>query len=150
LPNVSIRKDENDCLIIDAPLLCEGVVKTKDVVRISTNNEFEVLGRLDNRITSGGIKYFPENIEKKLAGMLMDRFIVSSKPDPKLGEKIILIIESEHPENYSISNLNQIFRSKLTAFESPKEVLFLKQFPETETSKLVRKQITLQAIQRTV
>jgi o-succinylbenzoate---CoA ligase len=146
MPNVSVRQDDNDCLVISAPLLSASEVTTKDVVRILPDDCFEVLGRLDNRITSGGIKYFPENIEKKLNDVLMDRFIVSSKPDPKLGEKIILIIESEQPENYSISYLKRIFGNKLTPYEFPKEVLFLKQFPETETSKLVRKQITSQAL----
>ncbi len=148
LPNISIDKDKNDCLIINAPFLSENIVHTKDVVRISQNNEFEIIGRLDNMIISGGIKYFPEILEKKLAGCFIDRFIISSKPDPKLGEKIILIIETAQPAKYPIQVVKNMLYSKLTEFEFPREVFFLKNFPETGTSKLARKQITMEVISR--
>ena len=44
LPNISIDKDKDDCLIVNAPFLSENIVHTKDVVRISQNNEFEIQG----------------------------------------------------------------------------------------------------------
>jgi len=148
LPNISISQDEHDCLIVNAPFLSEQIVHTRDVVRILQNYEFEVLGRLDNMIISGGIKYFPEILEKKLAGCFSDRFIISSKPDPKLGEKIILIIETQQPEKYPAHLVKNMLNGKLTAFEFPREIFFLKKFPETGTSKLARKQITQEAINR--
>jgi O-succinylbenzoic acid--CoA ligase len=147
LPNISINKDENDCLIINAPKLSERPLITKDVVQITQPNEFEVLGRADNMIISGGIKHFPENIEKKLAGVFDDRFIISSKPDLKLGEKIILILETQQPEKYKTNYLNNIFSSRLAEFETPKKVFFVDRFFETGTSKLVRKAITMQALE---
>jgi O-succinylbenzoic acid--CoA ligase len=146
LPNISIEQDVHDCLIINAPYLSENPVNTKDVVQISQHNEFEVLGRLDNMIISGGIKYFPEIIEKKLANAFSDRFLISSRPDAKLGEKIILILETGNPEKYTKAYLSGIYSQTLTAFESPKEVFILEKFQDTGTSKPVRKLITLQAI----
>jgi O-succinylbenzoic acid--CoA ligase len=150
LPNISIDKDKDDCLIVNAPFLSENIVHTKDVVRISQNNEFEILGRLDNMIISGGIKYFPEILERKLAKCFKDRFIISSKPDPKLGEKIIIIIETGHPEKYPIQVVKSMLYGRLTEYEFPREVFFVKNFPETGTSKLARKQITMEVINRKI
>ncbi len=53
-------------LTIDMPGLKQPLV-TNDLVEFAENNrDFKILGRADNIIISGGIKYIPEELEKKL------------------------------------------------------------------------------------
>lgn len=132
LPNISISKDDRDCLVIDAPLLSEEKVVTNDVVSILSDNEFEWLGRVDNVINSGGVKLHPEAIEKELSKIISERFFVAGIPDEILGEKLILLIEGEN-RAYDFSSL------ALSKYQTPKQTYFVEQFVETETKKIQRK-----------
>jgi o-succinylbenzoate---CoA ligase len=141
LPGVTIGKDKNDCLIIDAPAIANGAVRTTDIVRIFGKNKFEVMGRLDNIINSAGIKHNPEIIEKKIEDIINDRFIISWVPDDRLGNKIVLIIETSTPQKYDSPGFNNLLSERLTEFERPKDILFMESFPETGNSKIQRKTI---------
>ena len=122
LPNVSVSKDARGCLIIHAPN--ESVI-TNDLVEINNAQEFKWLGRYDNVINSGGIKYFPEQIEAKLISKIKQRFFVANLPDDNLGQKIVLVVEGEKFDiDFNIFN-------DLEKFERPKEVHFITQFIET-------------------
>ncbi|MBN1549019.1 MAG: AMP-binding protein [Syntrophaceae bacterium] len=146
LPGVKVATDENDCLIINAPGLAKGLVRTTDIVRMVGNAEFEILGRRDNIINSGGIKFSPEIIEKKLAPLIADRFIVSSQPDTSLGEKMILIIEASGCDRYNLDVLRQGLQQILHPYECPKGVFFLDAFPSVGNDKISRKKITRRAL----
>jgi o-succinylbenzoate---CoA ligase len=150
LPGVTINKDANDCLVIDAPDIADSLVRTRDVVRIIDKNIFEVLGRLDNVINSGGIKYNPEDIERKLEELISERFIISSVPDARLGDKMVLIIETSDPRKYESSDFKNSVNAKLPVFERPKDLFFLEHFHETGNSKIQRKKIIAQAIAQQV
>ena len=52
-PNVSIDTDERDCLIVSAKHLNVENIVSNDVVNVISNNEFELLGRIDNVIKFG-------------------------------------------------------------------------------------------------
>src|SRR5690606_14259353 len=120
LENIKIRQDNRDCLVIETPYFEEEIV-TNDLVEIKNGNSFKWLGRWDNVINSGGIKLFPEQIESKLKPFIQDEFIVSSLPDKVLGQKLILIIESE-------TSSFQLPTSNLSKFEVPKEIYFVETF----------------------
>ena len=132
LPNVAISIDDRNCLVIDAPKVSEELVVTNDVVKVISSNEFEWKGRYDNVINSGGIKLHPEEIERKLSEFIENRFFVAGIPNEELGEKLVLLIESEA---YAISE--NIF-SNLSKYEKPKQVYFVNEFVETETKKIQR------------
>ena len=66
--------------------------------------EFQLIGRFDNIINSGGVKIQLEKIEKVGEGILRKlqltkRFFVYSLPDEKLGERLILVVENEKQTN---------------------------------------------------
>lgn len=141
LPNVSIAKDDRGCLIIQAPNIVSSTIVTNDLVEIISDNQFKWLGRFDNVINSGGIKYFPEQIEAKLALKINQRFFIAGLPDDNLGQKIVLFIEGEEfPLEASIF-------SELEKFERPKEIHFIPNFIETNNKlkrfEMVNNQINL-------
>ena len=141
LPDVTIRKDDRGCLVINAPRISDGEIITNDLIDIINENCFIWLGRYDNVINSGGVKLIPEQIEEKLSTVIPNRFFVATVPDEKLGERLILIIEGllENPIKTIAKN------TKLAPYEMPKDVYSLKQFEETTNGKLLRRK-TLQKL----
>lgn len=139
LPNITVRKDERDCLVIHAPRICEGEIVTNDVVEIISESAFNWLGRFDNVINSGGVKLHPEQIEEKLSGFISGRYFVTGIDDEQLGKKLILIIEDENKKVNTSQLLETIKQStKLSKFEIPKEIYTLPHFEETTTGKVQR------------
>jgi o-succinylbenzoate---CoA ligase len=132
LPNITFTKDERDCLIIHAPKLLESSLVTNDVVELLSPTQFIWKGRYDNVINSGGIKIYPEEVEKKLEPFISQRFFIGKLPDDMLGEKVVLVIESEHELNIDFS------KTTLTSYEKPKQILYTPKFIETENGKVKR------------
>jgi O-succinylbenzoic acid--CoA ligase len=133
LPNVKISQDQRQCLVIDAPRISGEKVVTNDLVELVSENQFMLLGRIDNVVNSGGVKLFLEQIEDKLSGKIDSRFFVAGIPDESLGEKLILVIEGEN-QMFDISILEV-----LDKYEKPKEIRFVSKFKETESGKVRRK-----------
>ena len=134
MPNITIETDYRNCLIIHAPLLLNEPIITNDLVEILDSNQFKFLGRLDHVINSGGVKINPEQIEEKLINQINARFMISGKPDINLGEKVILIIESEP------FFIDSTLFEDLDKYEKPKEIHFVSQFIESNNGKLLRKE----------
>lgn len=135
LPQVEFSQNENACLQIQAPLISEETVITNDVVDLLSPTSFKLLGRIDNVINTGGIKVHPEIVEEKLAMHIAQPFFIASEKDEVLGEKIVLIIESQ--EELELNTINGMSKV-LSKYEKPKKVLILPKFVYTETGKIHR------------
>ncbi|NBL64158.1 AMP-binding protein [Flavobacterium sp. NST-5] len=134
LPNVTIEEDDRHCLVINAPKISSEKIITNDAVKVLSETEFIWQGRIDNVINSGGVKLFPEQIEEKLSTKINRRFFVASQDNHQLGEKLVLAIEGDP---FPIDD--EIF-GELGKYEKPKVVLFVPQFLETPTGKVLRKE----------
>lgn len=132
LPNINVSKDSRECLVIEAPKIMKEKIVTNDIVDIVSEQEFKWLGRYDNVINSGGIKLFPEQIEEKLQAFLSDIFFIASESDATLGQKLILVIESEEKE------IDKTIFDVLDKFEKPKVIYFVPKFIVTKTGKVNR------------
>lgn len=137
LPNVAISQDNRQCLIIEAPKVFEEKIITNDIVKIHSKNKFEWLGRADNIINSGGIKIFPEQVENSLSSKINARFFIASEKDEILGERVILIIESDE------KMLESSVLASLNSFSKPKKTYYLPKFVETSSGKIQRKKTLL-------
>ncbi len=137
LPGISVSTGENDCLQIHIPEWTASL-QTKDIAEIISPSSFRILGRVDDVIISGGIKYWPDRIEKKLESVIPGRFVISSVSDEMLGEKLVLVIEGEYIDTELIQQKSE---ELLPSFERPKAICFLDKFPETPNGKLKRNEI---------
>ena len=135
LPNVRISQDDNECLVIDAPLVSEERLFTNDLVQMINENQFILLGRIDNVVNSGGVKLIPEKIEEKLGNSISSRFFVGGIPDAVLGEKLVLVIESDKQD------FDDTIFHLLEKYEKPKALFFVPEFETTESGKIKRKAI---------
>ncbi len=139
LRGVTFAVDRRGCLVIEAPHLYAGPLVTNDLVRLDDNRHFEWLGRYDHVINSGGIKFFPEAIEHKISFGLPRRFFIASRPDERLGQRIVLVLEGPPASAEEERQWTEKLRQVLTPYEMPKEFVYLARFYETSTGKVIRR-----------
>lgn len=133
--NVSISKDERDCLRIFAPNVNSEILQTNDLVEIKDENKFRFLGRIDNVINSGGAKISPEELEALIKKEISNEVVFLGLSDDSLGQKLILVIEGKE-SNDIIRKISEISFDK--NFHKPKEIIFIDQIPRTPNGKVNR------------
>jgi len=137
LQGVKVQKSSSDCLEVEVDGITTGKLTTSDIVEFNDSGQFKIIGRADDVINTGGIKVMPALIEKKIEKWITRCFVVSSVPDKTLGEKVVLVIEGD---SYDDTELKENLKV-LKFYETPKEVIFLKEFPRTETGKIKRGEV---------
>ena len=135
LEEVFLSVDTRGCLCIDAPGITDSPLTTNDVVDLQPDGRFCFLGRADHVINSGGIKHFPEELEKKLAGCFSVPYLFIGLPDVSLGEKIVLVLETDVVDEAAIL---EKLKALLNQYEIPKVVMALNAFPHTGSGKIDR------------
>lgn len=98
-PSVALSLSEEGTLVIGAPLVADETLVTNDVAELLPDGRFRILGRRDNIINSGGVKVQIERVEEVLRPMIQTNFVLTSVPDPKFGEAIIMLIEKKRAGN---------------------------------------------------
>jgi o-succinylbenzoate---CoA ligase len=141
LNGISIATNDEGCLTIFYPELSEKPIQTTDLVEIVSPTEFKWLGRADNVINSGGIKISPEEIEAVIQPLIHSECIISQKVDQMFGSRVVLVIEGKPSDS-------EWLLQKITGItgkhKTPKEVVFMKEFPRNSSMKIDRKQIEFQ------
>ncbi len=128
---------ENESLVITAPELGINKLQTNDQVKLIDDTHFVWLGRNDFAINSGGKKFHPELLERKLENCFSYRFFIHKELDDKLGERIIILVENR-PSMTLNDQIQQIISSKLEKYEIPKQIYFVFPFKETISGKINR------------
>jgi O-succinylbenzoic acid--CoA ligase len=141
LPGVTIGTDTEKKLWIEAPMAKEKRLQTNDLVEILDAKHFTWIGRSDFTINSGGIKIQPEVLEAQMSPLVSmffgtSSFFLSSLADEKLGQKLILVIESIHPEKQKAQELLHLMERSFHKYQIPKEVIFVKEFVKTLSNKI--------------
>lgn len=130
LEGVDIRTGREGTLVIRAPHVCEGEIETNDIAEVRSDGRFRVLGRRDNTINSGGVKIQTEQVEALLTGHLPDPFLITSAPDPKFGEIVVLLTEGDAREY-----IGSLCERVLPEYWRPKRIVSVRRIPLTETGK---------------
>lgn len=140
LPGVEVKCNEEGCLEVKGLMTNGEWLITNDLATIISSNEFEITGRADQMINSGGIKINPLTVENlaneflQSIHMPLNLFVVGL-PDPKLGEKQVLFIESELNESIR-ENLLYVIGQTIQRYKAPKEIIFVPRFELTQTGKI--------------
>lgn len=144
MPGVNFAVDSRGCLIVNASHLSVGTLITNDLVDLISPTQFRWLGRLDNVINSGGIKLFPEQIERKLAPHIRYPFLIQPMMHPKWGEAVELMVEApsdtlELNQPEFSANIAGICQQVLSKYEQPKNILIVNSLPRTANGKIRRR-----------
>ncbi|WP_212113150.1 o-succinylbenzoate--CoA ligase [Candidatus Shikimatogenerans silvanidophilus] len=137
--NIILNTDKKKCLNIFLPYI-NIKVKTRDIVNIIKKKKeiyLEYIGRFDNIINSGGIKIYPEILEKLLSNFIINiKYFIIGKKDKIFGNIVTLFIESK--SFFSIKVNNDLFNYKYKIFK-PREIYFVPKFIFTNTGKINKK-----------
>lgn len=137
LAGIKISANDENCLIINASDLLETELVTNDIVNIISPTEFEIIGRKDNIINSGGIKISPEQLEKEISEIIHRECLIIPEKDELLGQRIVMVIEKSEVNTSEENFISQI-KLALGKHRTPKAVYFVKQFPRTTSMKINR------------
>ena len=136
-PSVSLRLTPEGTLAIYAPAVCAEELVTNDIAEINDQGQFRILGRRDNTVCTGGIKVQIEEAERllrlALPSALHSSFFFSWRPDPVLGQALVLLaISTLTPEQ---RHQLQTALQTLPRFWQPRHTLFVAELPLTATQK---------------
>ena len=134
MDDVVIETDDRNCLVVVAHHLNKDKIVTNDVILMHSENTFELIGRIDNMINTGGVKVYPERIERQLNPLISQRFFITDQKDEQLGFRVVLIVESDTDvfENIDFNVLDK--------YEIPKAIFTVPKFVETASGKINRRQ----------
>ena len=133
LPGISFSQDNRNCLVINDKLIQPKLLITNDHIELLSQTSFRLLGRYDNVINTGGIKVQPEELEEKLHPYIKGKFCITSMPDDKLGEIVLLIIEKEAIK----SNLEKGLAT-ISHYQKPKQIIEIDKIPLLNNGKIDR------------
>ena len=127
--NTSLGPDGN--LVIHAPAVNPDELPTNDLAKFDAQGRFRILGRRDNIVNTGGVKVQIEQVEDALRPRLPFPFAITSVPDAKFGERIVLLVENARTDDPLLSQAI----AALPPYWRPKQVFCVPQLPQTGTGK---------------
>ena len=130
-PSVELSLSAESTLVIKAPLICGEVLQTNDIACFYPDGSFTIAGRKDNVINSGGIKIQAEEMEKRLRPFIPVPFVVTSVPDPRLGQALTLLIAGQ----VDVRELESKLQTVLDAYHRPRHIFMTESIPQTENGK---------------
>jgi O-succinylbenzoic acid--CoA ligase len=140
---IEIGSDDRGCLTVKGAVTGNKKIITNDLIELVDDNKFRWKGRFDEVINTGGIKININSLEVKIGHIftshkIKNNFFISSGEDLRLGEKIILVIETEKAL-IDKKDILRLLKNDLLRYEVPKEIYTVEQFVLTETGKINRK-----------
>lgn len=133
-PSVELSLSVESTLVVKAPLICGEVLQTNDIACLYPDGSFTIAGRKDNVINSGGIKIQAEEMEKRLRPFIPVPFVVTSVPDPRLGQALTLLIAGQ----VDVRELESKLQTVLDAYHRPRHIFMTESIPQTENGKTDR------------
>lgn len=153
LQGIKVTTNADDCLVIDAPMLCDSPIVTNDMAEIreiSTSDEqnalaFRIIGRRDNVINSGGVKIQMEELERLMRPFLTMPYMVTKRKSEKFGEIVVLMVEREGDDEGAtveekselpmLRAIHKLLHRALPRYWEPRLYLSVDRIPMTETGK---------------
>ncbi len=139
LPGIELSANQEQCLVIKG-IYDEDII-TNDLVCFTQDGGFNIIGRKDNVIISGGKKISPEGVEQKIQQILKldEPIVLVGVPDPKWGQKIVLYVEGTPVSAAEARMMLQTLRANLEGWECPKGIYFVDSLARTPNGKILRK-----------
>lgn len=153
LQGIKVSTNADDCLVIDAPKLCDTPIVTNDIAEIreiSTSEgknalAFRIIGRRDNVINSGGVKIQMEELERLIRPFLTMPYMVTKCKSEKFGEIVVLMVEKEGDDEGAtveekselpiLRAIHKLLHRTLPRYWEPRLYLSVDRIPMTETGK---------------
>jgi long-chain acyl-CoA synthetase len=111
-------------------------MRTTDMARIDADGFLWILGRADQAIIRGGFKVMPDDVRVALEGHpAVAGAAVVGRPDERLGETPVAMVELREPASTDTDTLVQYLRTRLARYEIPTEIAIVGAIPRTPSGK---------------
>ncbi|WLR53032.1 AMP-binding protein [Bacillus tianshenii] len=108
-----------------------------DLAFIDDEGYIHLVGRERNKIISGGLNVYPEQVEVVIKRMqAIDEVVVIGLDDAYWGEKVVACYTAKFPQN--VESMKAHCREHLATYQCPKEFIEVEQFPYTSSGKIAR------------
>lgn len=156
LPGICLSLSTRHTLTVEAPEICKKILETNDIARIYNDGTFDIIGRIDYVINSGGVKIHPEETEEKIRRYISFPFVLTAVPDIRLGEALVLLIEDETAMHRTdnrdeVQRLLHLLHEVLPRYHAPKHIVYIDRIPTTGNTKTDRpacRKIVLRALDK--
>lgn len=140
MPGILFALDNRGCLAIEAPGFSFRQLVTNDMVELLSPHAFRWLGRYDNVINSGGVKFHPEVLENMLEWYFQYPFYFKGEPDEKWGESVGMVIETDGTTDAETlcSEALSACRMHLPPYAIPKHITIVPSLLRTSNGKIRR------------
>lgn len=156
LAGIGVRVDEEGGIELRGPTLMlgyrlapeataraltpDGWLRTGDAGALEEMGRLRVLGRLDDRINSGGEKVWPEEVEEVLSGHpKIAQVVVSGRPDTEWGQRVVAHVVARDPSDPpTLDELRDMVGGVLPRFKAPRELVLVDALPATNSGKVRR------------
>ena len=123
-----------------AAKLQSGWYRTGDIAARREDGDFDLKGRVDDMIISGGENIYPEEVE---AALLQHEGVrecsVVGAPDQKWGEVVVACVVAK-AAGLAETDLDRFLRgSRLADYKRPRVYLFMDELPKNATNKVLRR-----------
>ncbi len=133
-PSVSLSLSSEGTLVINAPLVSDESLVTNDIAEIHADGSFDIIGRKDNTINSGGVKIQIEQMEDRIRPLFQTPFAITSCPNSKFGEIVVLLVQSP----VDVDCLKRKIATVLPPYQIPKRIIEVNAIPLTDSGKIDR------------
>lgn len=139
MPGVEFSTDHRGCLVITAPGYTWKTLVTNDAVELIDHRSFHWKGRIDGVINTGGIKLFPEELERLYEPRLQGvEYAVTSRPSATWGQEVVIVTTAA-----AETLMDALSDSDIPHLKLPKAVISVPALPRTPTGKPDRKAIAV-------
>jgi fatty-acyl-CoA synthase len=97
-----------------------------DWAEVNADGTLKLLGRGSVCINTGGEKVFPEEVEEALKTHPAVRdAVVVGLPDPRFGERICAVVETEGAAEPALAELSEHVRKTLAGYKAPRDLVLV-------------------------
>ncbi|MFZ5633961.1 MAG: AMP-binding protein [Bacillota bacterium] len=125
-----------------AEVLKDGWLYTGDVASMDNDGYLYILGRKKEMIMVNGYGVFPSEVEDNLyQHPAIAEVAVVGRPDPALGQsvKAYVVLKREFENRVSERDILAWAAERMSAFQCPREIVFLSELPRTGSGKILRR-----------
>ncbi len=123
LPDREVQMSASGEICVKGNMICEpGTYHTGDLGFLDPQGYLHVLGRLDNRLISGGENIYPEEIERALLEHPdVEQVLVAAKDDAEFGQRPVAFVKMRADCELAPERLQDFLRDRLLRFKVPKD-----------------------------
>jgi o-succinylbenzoate---CoA ligase len=148
LPGVEVSLTEDGELLVRGPTVAPGCanhggwLRTGDLARMDREGHLWILGRIADRIISGGVNVDPAEVEAVLAAHPGIReAAVVGLPDSVWGERVVAAVVPVHSGRPSAEDLDERVREALSGPKRPRLWRFVEALPRNANGKVDRERV---------